>query len=237
MSERRYWLNDQVYCSNVGEGAILLDLQRERYFGVPRREAQILCGIVNEWPAVRDRTRLPVTREDEDAIADVLVRRGLLSDRESRREISRLYVPASRSAFQMFEMSELRACVPLKVCTRFAAAYVVACMFVRGHTMRNTVARLRQRQLIASASWRETHLLELVVHFMKLRALAYTAYKQCMLDSLVLSEFLARNRIVSTFVIGVKTRSFGAHCWVQVGDLVLNDSVEHVGSYEPILFV
>jgi hypothetical protein len=35
----------------------------------------------------------------------------------------------------------------------------------------------------------------------------------------------------------VKASPFGAHCWLQEGDLILNDSVERVGAYTPIMIV
>jgi hypothetical protein len=35
----------------------------------------------------------------------------------------------------------------------------------------------------------------------------------------------------------VQTRPFAAHCWVQHGDIVCNDTVEHVSGYTPIMVV
>jgi hypothetical protein len=36
-------------------------------------------------------------------------------------------------------------------------------------------------------------------------------------------------------VIGVKLNPFAAHCWLQVGDVVLNDLPERVAAFTPIL--
>jgi hypothetical protein len=38
-------------------------------------------------------------------------------------------------------------------------------------------------------------------------------------------------------VLGVKQGPFGAHCWVQHGSEILNDSVEEVLRYRPILVI
>jgi hypothetical protein len=35
----------------------------------------------------------------------------------------------------------------------------------------------------------------------------------------------------------VQTKPFAAHCWVQQGDVVFNDTPEHVRRYTPILAV
>ena len=38
-------------------------------------------------------------------------------------------------------------------------------------------------------------------------------------------------------VIGVRTNPFGAHCWCQDGQVVLNDQFENVRTYQPILIL
>lgn len=41
----------------------------------------------------------------------------------------------------------------------------------------------------------------------------------------------------AAWVIGVRTWPFSAHCWLQVGDVVLDDGAERVLPYHPILVV
>ncbi|GAD58270.1 hypothetical protein MBEBAB_0520 [Brevundimonas abyssalis TAR-001] len=38
-------------------------------------------------------------------------------------------------------------------------------------------------------------------------------------------------------VFGIKLVPFGAHCWVQAGETVLNDTVDNVSEYTPIMVV
>jgi hypothetical protein len=45
---------------------------------------------------------------------------------------------------------------------------------------------------------------------------------------------LVRNGIGSAVMFGVMTRPFKAHCWVQIEDVVLNDSLDHVRLFTPI---
>lgn len=56
----------------------------------------------------------------------------------------------------------------------------------------------------------------------------------CLLDSLSLLRFLARRRLFAELVIGVTGEPFAAHCWVQAGDLVLNDTLGHVTAHTRI---
>jgi len=56
----------------------------------------------------------------------------------------------------------------------------------------------------------------------------------CLLDSLAMTRYLAANGITANIVIGVTRDPFAAHCWVQYGDVVLNDTVGNVTAHTPI---
>jgi hypothetical protein len=64
-----------------------------------------------------------------------------------------------------------------------------------------------------------------------------TAADRCLPRSLALALCLAMRGITARAVIGVRLAPFAAHCWVQSGDEVLNDSVEEVLRYQPILVI
>ena len=59
----------------------------------------------------------------------------------------------------------------------------------------------------------------------------------CLFDSLALIHFLARFRVFPDWVFGVIADPFEAHCWVQAGGVVLNDTVERVSRLTPIMYV
>jgi hypothetical protein len=75
---------------------------------------------------------------------------------------------------------------------------------------------------------------DLVHTFLSLRPL-YPREYLCLFDSLCLVHFLAQFGHFPQWIFGVKLEPFGAHCWVQSGDVVLNDTVEVIGQYTPIL--
>jgi hypothetical protein len=77
-------------------------------------------------------------------------------------------------------------------------------------------------------------LADLVHVFLLLRPLYPRPYL-CLFDSLGLLHFLAQFRHFPRWIFGVKLEPFAAHCWVQSGDTVLNDTVEVVRQYTPIL--
>jgi hypothetical protein len=57
----------------------------------------------------------------------------------------------------------------------------------------------------------------------------------CLADSLALAEFLLRRGASADLVFGVKLIPFAAHAWVQTKDLILNDHVDHVREFTPVL--
>jgi len=59
----------------------------------------------------------------------------------------------------------------------------------------------------------------------------------CLSDSIALLDLLARRGWAADLVFGVKLNPFAAHCWVQAGDVVLNDTVEFVRRHTEILVV
>ncbi len=70
-----------------------------------------------------------------------------------------------------------------------------------------------------------------------MRVFLFTSKSECLFDSLTLLNFLARYGIFPDWVFGVQARPFAAHCWVQLDEIVFNDTVEHVGGYTPIMTV
>lgn len=76
-----------------------------------------------------------------------------------------------------------------------------------------------------------------VAAFRTLRSWLYTAHDRCLFDALVLGNYLLQLRHEAQFVVGVRTRPFIAHAWVQSGTYLLEDVPEHVQLFTPVLAV
>lgn len=57
----------------------------------------------------------------------------------------------------------------------------------------------------------------------------------CLSRSLTIRRFLLYHRISAKLVIGVRLVPFTAHAWIQLGTIVVNDAVDHVRSFTPIM--
>ena len=70
-----------------------------------------------------------------------------------------------------------------------------------------------------------------------LRQNFFSVVDACLRDSMTVVEFLARYDMYPKWVFGVTMNPFTAHSWVQAGSIVINDSVDHVNRFTPILTI
>jgi hypothetical protein len=60
---------------------------------------------------------------------------------------------------------------------------------------------------------------------------------ECFFRSFMLLNFLRLAGLGASWVFGVKTWPFQAHCWIQAGETVLDDACERVAQYTPIMSI
>jgi len=59
----------------------------------------------------------------------------------------------------------------------------------------------------------------------------------CLVHSLAVAHALAAKDIAADLVLGVRLGPFAAHCWVQYQDCVVNDQLDMVRTFTPILVI
>lgn len=59
----------------------------------------------------------------------------------------------------------------------------------------------------------------------------------CLVDSISMIRFLAKRGLAANLVFGVTGAPFSAHCWVQAGHMVLNDTVGNTHAHTPVRVV
>ena len=200
---------------------VFLDIERDRYFAL-RGEAARLFDACCE-----------ATSGDLDPTARAqLLATGLME------EAVKCVRPAPANAdiplASLFELPGQR--------TRpsFLAVLEIACRLVpiRRALARTGVARRVRRIESMKAGLRPAHgradLLKLARRFNAARPLVPVT-RNCLSDSLACLEFLLSRRACADLVFGVKLSPFAAHAWVQTDDLILNDHVDYVSEYTPVL--
>ena len=60
---------------------------------------------------------------------------------------------------------------------------------------------------------------------------------RCLVSSLAFLDVAFSRGLDARLVLGVFAAPFSAHCWVQVGDTVMNDRLDYVQSFTPIVAI
>lgn len=235
----QYALTGHVFVCLQGEHVVFLDVLNDRYFCLEAARTASLGAIVPGWP-VAGTTHLPEipTADDSSPIVALLVERGLLSlDARSGKSATPVCVDPGTSELtaDTYQGSNRAgvACI-----TRFTACAVRTSFTLRFRPFARVVERVRLRnQRHTADAFDEDRAHRLIAMFTSLRPFFFTAKDMCLFETLALSEFLAQHDLFPRWVFGVRARPFAAHCWLQHGAILLNDTLDHIGRYTPIMVV
>jgi hypothetical protein len=243
-----YLLGNDVFAAASGTNVVLLDLARDAYLTLSADDAQLLRYSIGGWPAVSANTTLPPERRTlacEQLTADMLSR-GLITDDPAQGKLAAPleYVSLKTTLIEPATVFSPIACAgsPLESSHvwRFAFAVGAAATSLRRRGLCRTVHRVAHRKRLRAAhdaAMNIQDLRDLVCIFNTLRPFAYASAQACLLHSLSLIMFLRLYEIYPTWMFGVATEPFAAHSWVQSGEILLNDSLERVERYTPIMAV
>ncbi|MDB6044026.1 MAG: hypothetical protein JWM63_2577 [Gammaproteobacteria bacterium] len=242
-----YFLSPHVHVCIAGKQVILLDLKRDKYLAVV--PAHRLARWVRGWPVAPPEPIAPLAPEDaqssndagrESGLLSKMISQGLLvTDPRVGKEAAPVVAERAGTALMEFDMNT-RPRASLAHFWRLLAAYTAAKSALKFRPIRSVVRFAQARNERAQASAIEMDFgraRDLVTAFMHLRPLFFTARQACLLDSLTLLNFLAGYRVFPKWFFGVKTDPFYAHCWVQQGGFVFNDTPDYVRGFSPILVV
>lgn len=243
LAEASLYLAPHVRACSTGGHVVLLDLKRNQYLGINFSEALPLYKVVKDWPA------LYVSHgEDESHVPDAelleeMRQAGLLTEAPaSLSSVSPGDVPPAERAL-LIGYEEILADIDWRDAMRFCRATLQAKYLLRSRTLEAAVNRVSQRrarisrgsQVLGDVEW--SNLQRLYCSYIRLRTFLFTASNECLFDSLVLGEFLALYGVYPVWIFGVATNPFAAHCWLQLGQTVINDTPDNVRYYTPIMSV
>jgi Transglutaminase-like superfamily len=239
-----YFLSPHVHVCVAGKQVILLDLERDKYLAVAH--AHPVGRWVRGWPlpqtgpvaAVQDSVPARGPGPENGLLAQMISQRLLVTDPAVGKEAAPVVADKPKVALVEYDLHVRPRATPRQL-WNFCAAFAVARWSLRHRPIKEVVlaARLRKKRAAATAPVDIAEVRELVTAFVHVRPLFYTARDGCLLDSVTLTHFLARYGVFPTWVFGVKTDPFYAHCWVQQGDYVFNDTPDFIKGFSPILVV
>jgi hypothetical protein len=233
-----YLLAPHVYPCVSGQHVVLMDLERDKYVAV--EPADRLAAWVRGWPvAAREALAAsPGAAAEPDALIPRMLAQGMLvtDPAVGKPAIPVVTVRAQRSLIE-FDLDG-RAQASAAQLWRFGGSCLRARLSLKLRPIRSIVESMGERKARRAAPEADpVRLRALVTAFARLRPLFYTLRCACLLDSLTLLHFLGAEGIHPDWVFGVKTDPFDAHCWVQQGEVLLNDVPDRVRQYSPIMVV
>lgn len=238
-SSRRLSLASHVRACHSDGQVILLDLRRNKYLGIGSATSDALADHVKGWPGRSDRPDARATSASVTALTQRLAAQGLLTNTPGG-PLPDITIEEATLSLDC-EHAGTDSGVGARRLGRFVRSAAVAALWLQCctlHSIAKAVAARRERlQDPVPDSGSLDAMRDGTAAYEKLRPFAFTAQDRCLHDSLALVGFLASEGVFPRWVIGVKTRPFGAHSWVQYGGSVLNDQHENVRRYSPILVV
>ncbi len=207
-------LSPDVRCCVASDRVILLDIARDRYFQLPLRQSEAFqAWLDGDASAVL-------------AFGEQLHRAGILVSADPPSQPIRTPIAAPRRA--LVQTGRIKP--PL------GAVSAAAASLWRVHRQLNRAGLMRTlewvRPTVGESS--EDDVPRLAARFLDARRRLPIA-ASCLPDSLALLDHLGRHGRSASIVFGVTGVPFHAHCWVQLGDQVLNDTLDHVSHFTPIL--
>jgi hypothetical protein len=207
--------------------AIFLDLASDRYVGLDATQTKILQGLTRNE-----------NDSDSDAAALVkhLVQENLLT-REARNGKPLRCADGERARSALMTGEYDPPCnIRVSHVLALTAAYVRVRASLRLRSLAGAIDVLYRRQHTTDDRPLDRESVRsLIFVCRRLRPLFYRARENCLLDSLVLTAFLQAHGVFPRLVFGVTNAPFSAHCWLQHGGVALNDRIEYVSNFTPIM--
>jgi len=227
-----YRLSPNIHFCVCDDALIFLDVARDTYFRFSGRQ--------RDWfESIRAAGANQDLNGPEAGFAERLVAKQILTrDRQTG-------VPLSAACF-----TPPVACLSRLACTDTSTRVVPTA----GHMMLATLSAwwlehaCRFEHVVASVQqWKANtarrpapsveHVLELASRFHALTPYFFSTHDACRFRSLALIRFLTVFGVQADWVFGVRLCPFGAHCWVEYNGVILNEDLDTVTEFRPIMTI
>lgn len=210
------WLSPQVHAVGIEEDLVFLDIASDAYLCLADAAQYFRIGPDGRINA------------DPPQAADDLLEAGLLTTHG--RDIRRLRPPPIARGLPVATPSLSASAIGAAIRSNFKAA--------------RAIQRLPFADILDLAEPLDTTTLvspssTLIDESCRFARMAPWLPRQglCLMRSLQQRLYLQSRGLSAAWVFGVRTWPFEAHCWLQAGDSVLDDTPEHAGAYSPIFVI
>ena len=229
--QQPYFLASHIHVCGIGDDIVVLDLKQDRYLSFDREFWDPIARAIGGWPA--DAASADAT-PDEVALGELLESGLLTTDRNRGKDAA----PAALELPETSMVEDFRAQRPRIRASHliiFLTAIATAFLRLRLQSLETIVTAMRRRREQHDKPIDVAQMRELTEIFRRVRPLLFTSHNHCLFESLTLLQFLAHYRIHPTWVFGVQTAPFIAHCWLQHEDIACNEILDRIRRCTPIM--
>jgi hypothetical protein len=219
-SPSTWWLAPDVHLAAVDGDLVFLSVGQHAYFCLP--------DVANTIKVRLGRRELVIT---DRALASSLVVARLLSTESDEAHFPPVPLPDRPSASAIKAVYRPPAWADIPIAARSTLDVLAG---YRGRDFATILASVQRHR--EETPWPTMELLEVVERFHRWVPYAPVSGK-CLLRSFMLLKLLRRAGHDAHWVFGVRTWPFHAHCWLQCGDLVLDDFSDRVAAFTPIMAI
>jgi hypothetical protein len=236
-----FFLNSHIFLCRAKRHWVILDVNRDKYLCVDRAQFESLGPWIDGWQEAQTERPGPAARPPPSALAlaNSLLSLGILSEQPQGAK-------EARATTYAHPMDALDLDVAASASTSrgtHALSFFLGCASasrqLRKQRFESIVAGVQARKRAkgdSAGAFDLERAQPLLAVFTRLR-LFYPRPYLCLFDSLALIHFLARFDLYPDWVFGVRADPFEAHCWVQAGNIALNDTVARVSALTPIMTI
>ncbi|PCI32436.1 MAG: hypothetical protein COB54_06730 [Alphaproteobacteria bacterium] len=228
----QYYLPKHVYICMADKTLVFLDLKRDKY----------LCLDESQSKSVWSYCQSPCEEQEGEGISENLLKLLLQNNLFTKNDSQRKDIPAvigktATGEVRGYDVGS-RPKINIKHIFHFLRAYLISILRLRFYPLQKITRKIKkhkhQNRQQKTAFEKIPELIEI---FKTIRPLLFSTRNNCMLDALVLMEFLNSFGVFPTWVFGVRMGPFLAHCWLQSEKIILNDTLDHVAPFTPILAI
>ncbi|BAI99047.1 hypothetical protein Sj15T_10470 [Sphingobium sp. TA15] len=213
-------LRDQLSFCIIEQHVLFLDVANDRYFGVRESTSSaLLCMMAGK---------------EIDRVAPglrALLDQGYLVEKDCHTRLSPSVHPIARIDCAVIERIPTAADI-----ARAVVALGHSALLLKYRRLHLILESIRRRKSGLGPRRRPARSLA-IAGALKTLGSVFGQHERCLLYSLALAKLLLSSGTSPTLIFGVKLAPFAAHCWVQDGDCVLNDDLDHTRLFTPILSI
>ena len=243
MNDPSYYLSEHAFFCHADNHYVVLDLRSDEYLCLGRTHTKLMRHLLTSRRLIDNPASSILVCENDDSelrsVVQALLKKGLLVENAELGKQPTSVIVDKPVASLMDGQGNFGRAIKLSDFWKLAIASITATINLRWWPIERTVrsVQLRKSTHVSDASSLDISVIaELFSVFQTLRPYYPRPYL-CLFDSLALVHFLARYGVYPQWVYAVKLDPFEAHCWVQADDVVVNDTLENVRDFTPIMSI